>query len=87
MEFKMHIQPPMFSGRYLALTETGRFEELGYSSFWNKWNVLDSDTEEDLREDSTEIKVKAWFETPDEKIEEEIARRVSNINKYKELSK
>ena len=87
MEFKMHIQPPMFSGKYLALTETGRFSELTYSSFWNKWNVLDSDTEEDLREDSTEIKVKAWFETPDEEIEEEIAKRVSNINKYKELSK
>ena len=87
MEFKMHIQPPMFSGRYLALSEDGFFSELTYSSFWNKWNVLDSDTEEDLREDSTEIKVKAWFETPDEEIEEEIARRVSNINKYKELSK
>ena len=87
MEFKMHIQPPMFSGRYLALSEDGFFSELTYSSFWNKWNVLDSDTEEDLRENSTEIKVKAWFETPDEEIEEEIARRVSNINKYKELSK
>lgn len=87
MEFKMHIQPPMFSGRYLALSEDGFFSELTYSSFWNKWNVLDTDTEEDLREDSTEIKVKAWFETPDEEIEEEIARRVSNINKYKELSK
>ena len=87
MEFKMHIQPPMFSGRYLALSEDGFFSELGYSSFWNKWNVLDTDTEEDLREDSTEIKVKAWFEIPDEEIEEEIARRVSNINKYKELSK
>lgn len=77
----------MFSGRYLALSEDGFFSELTYSSFWNKWNVLDTETEEDLRTDGTEIKVKAWFETPDEEIEEEIARRVSNINKYKELSK
>ena len=86
MEFKMHIQPPMFSGEYLALTEGGYFSELTYSSFWNKWNVLDTDTEEDLREDSTEIKVKAWFETPDE-IDKEISRRTAAINKYKEFSK
>ena len=86
MEFKMHIQPPMFSGRYLALSEDGFFSELTYSSFWNKWNVLDTDTEDDLRTDGTEIKVKAWFEIPDE-IDKEISRRTAAINKYKEFSK